>query len=199
VNGCIQESADVDPRARIGSGSQIWHLAQVRENAQLGAGCVVGRGAYVGPGVNIGDRCKIQNYALVYDPAVLADGVFIGPAAVLTNDQYPRATQPDGAARSAEDWQLVGVSVAEGASIGARAVCVAPLIIGKWAMIAAGSVVVRDVPDFGLVAGTPARRIGWVGKAGRRLCAENGNRWRCPVSGSLYEQVGMDTLVEVCE
>ena len=92
----IEPTADVDERAKIGAGTTVWHLAQVRENACLGRGCIVGRGAYVGPGVLIGDNVKLQNYALVYEPAVLEDGVFIGPAAVLTNDMYPRATDLTG-------------------------------------------------------------------------------------------------------
>jgi UDP-2-acetamido-3-amino-2,3-dideoxy-glucuronate N-acetyltransferase len=149
----ILPSADVDQDVSIGDGSSIWHLAQVRSGARLGVECIVGRGAYIGPGVVLGDRCKIQNYALVYEPAKLGNGVFIGPAVVLTNDHYPRAVNPDGSLKSGNDWDLVGVTILEGASIGARAVCVAPITIGRWAMVAAGSTVTRDVPDFALVAG----------------------------------------------
>ncbi len=123
----IVASADVDDRAVIGEGSSIWHLAQVREGAQLGRNCVIGRGAYVGSGVMIGDNCKVQNYALVYEPARLGDGVFIGPAVVLTNDTYPRAVAPDGSQKSAADWDAVGVEIGDGASVGARSVCVAPV------------------------------------------------------------------------
>jgi acetyltransferase-like isoleucine patch superfamily enzyme len=182
----IEGSADVSPNAEIGSGSQVWHLAQVREGARLGVECVIGRGAYIGTGVRLGDRCKVQNYALVYDPASLADGVFVGPAAVLTNDQYPRAMNPDGTAKSADDWTAVGVTVDTGASIGARAVCVAPVRIGAWSMVAAGAVVTRDVPPHALVAGVPARQIGWVGSAGARL-QEGEGRLHCPVTGQVYE------------
>ena len=181
----IVASADVAGSAEIGSGSSIWHLAQVREDARLGINCIVGRGAYVGTGVVMGDNCKVQNYALVYEPAVLADGVFIGPAVVLTNDTYPRAINPDGSQKSAHDWEPVGVTIRTGAAIGARAVCVAPVTIGAWATIAAGSVVVKDVPDFALVAGVPARRIGWVGKAGVPLVATDG-AWVCPATGARY-------------
>lgn len=184
----IQDTAQVDPSAEVGDGSSIWELAQVREGAVLGEQCVVGRGAYVGSGVRIGDRCKLQNHALVYEPATLADGVFIGPAAVLTNDQYPRAIAPDGSLKSASDWQSVGVDVAEGASVGARAVCVAPVRIGAWAMVAAGAVVTTDVPDFGLVVGVPARRIGWVGRAGVRLVDAGEGAWTCPVTGEEYAE-----------
>jgi acetyltransferase-like isoleucine patch superfamily enzyme len=155
----VHPSADVDERAQLGEGTSVWHLAQVREGAVLGRSCIVGRGAYVGPGVSMGDHCKLQNYALVYEPAVLESGVFVGPAAVFTNDHYPRAVSPDGSLKSASDWEPVGVTCREGSSIGARAVCVAPVTIGRWAMVAAGSVVVRDVPDFALVAGVPARFV----------------------------------------
>lgn len=194
----VAASADVSDAASIGEGSQIWHLAQVREQAVLGEQCIVGRGAYIGTGVRLGDRCKVQNYALVYEPAVLGDGVFVGPAAVLTNDAYPRAVTPDGGLKSASDWHAVGVTVADGASIGARAVCVAPVTIGRWAMVAAGAVVTRDVPDFALVAGVPARRIGWVGRAGHRLVRGDGEaRWVCPATGERYDEVSGTTLTEV--
>jgi acetyltransferase-like isoleucine patch superfamily enzyme len=179
-------SADVDERAEIGDGSSIWHLAQVREGAVLGRNCIVGRGAYVGPGVRMGDNCKLQNYALVYEPAVLEDGVFVGPAVAFTNDHYPRAVAPDGSLKRGDDWDAFGVTVRQGASIGARSVCVAPVTIGRWALVAAGSVVVKDVPDFALVAGVPARRLRWVGKAGVPLEPDGDGSWRCPQTGERY-------------
>lgn len=183
----VQATADVDERAELGAGTTIWHLAQVREHARLGRGCIVGRGAYVGPGVIIGDRVKLQNYALVYEPARLADEVFIGPGAVLTNDVYPRSTGPSGMLKRPADWQAEGVVVREGASLGARAVVVAGCVIGRWALVAAGAVVTRDVPDFALVAGVPAGQVGWVGRAGVRL-AGGGGRWTCPRTGEVYEE-----------
>lgn len=181
----IAPSADVSERAILGEGTKIWHLAQVREDARLGVNCIVGRGAYVGTGVEIGDNTKIQNYALVYEPAKLGNGVFIGPAVVLTNDTYPRSVSPDGALKSAHDWTPVGVTIEDGASIGARAVCIAPLTIGRWATVAAGAVVTKDVPAFALMAGVPARRLGWVGKAGVPLTPD-GEFWVCPETGAKY-------------
>jgi len=185
----IAASADVDARAVIGAGTTVWHLAQVREGAVVGAECIIGRGAYIGPGVVVGDRCKIQNHALVYVPAVLEDGAFVGPAVVFTNDYYPRAVNPDGSLKSADDWHAQGVTVRTGASIGARAVCVAPVTVGRWALVAAGSVVVRDVPDFALVAGVPARRVRWVGRSGQPLGEpdDEGIR-RCPSTGERYAE-----------
>ena len=182
----IVDSADVDDSAVIGRLSQIWHFAQIREGARLGRSCVVGRGAYIGPDVQIGDHVKIQDYALVYQPAELERGVFVGPAAVLTNDLHPRAIDPDGQPRS--DWSPVGVIVREGASIGARAVCVAPLTIGRWAMIGAGAVVAADVPDFALVVGVPARRVGWVGRAGVPLIPDGDGLWRCEQTNERYRE-----------
>jgi acetyltransferase-like isoleucine patch superfamily enzyme len=191
----IVPSADVDERAVIGEGSSVWHLAQVRENAVLGENVVVGRGAYVGSGVHVGANSKIQNYALVYEPAILEDGVFIGPAVVLTNDHYPRSINPDGSQKSGHDWEPVGVTVRQGASIGARSVCVAPVTVGRWALVAAGSVVVKDVPDFALVAGVPARRVRWVGKSGVPLEPSGDGQWVCPRTGDRYVE-NDDTLTE---
>lgn len=195
VTAVVDPSADVSPDAQLGEGTRVWHLAQIREGAHLGRDCIVGRGAYVGAGVQMGDNCKIQNYALVYEPAALGDGVFVGPAVVLTNDQYPRAITPDGALKSASEWDPVGVTIAQGAAIGARAVCVAPVTIGRWALVAAGSVVTRDVPDFAIVAGVPARQVGWVGPAGRPLTDLGDGRWRCPETGSEFHESG-DALIE---
>lgn len=186
----IEPSADVAPSAIVAPSARVWHLAQVREDAHIGEETIVGRGAYIGEGVRVGARCKIQNYALVYEPAHLEDGVFVGPAAVLTNDTFPRAVNPDGTSKSAHDWEPVGVTLKRGSSVGARAVCVAPVTIGEWATVAAGSVVTRDVPAYALVAGVPARRIKWVGRSGFPLEETGPNTFRDPHTGDEFEQVG---------
>ncbi len=182
----IHRLAEVEQGASIGTGTSIWQLAHIREGAQLGQNCVVGRGAYVGPGVKIGSNVKIQNYALIFEPAVIEDGVFIGPAVVLTNDLKPRAIKPDGNLKSPSDWAIAGVHISTGASVGANAVCVAPVRIGKWAMIGSGSVVVRDVPDYALMVGNPARQVSWVGKSGERLIRVDETNFTCPKTGEKY-------------
>jgi UDP-2-acetamido-3-amino-2,3-dideoxy-glucuronate N-acetyltransferase len=182
--------ADVDPRARLGQGTYVWHFAQIREGAEVGAGCIIGRGAYIGAGVRLGKCCKVQNYALIYEPARIEDGVFVGPAAVLSNDRYPRAITPDGSIKTAMDWEQAGVTVRYGASIGAGAICVAPVTVGRWAVVAAGSVVVTGVPDFALVAGVPARFVRWVGRTGVGLTAADDGRFQCPRTGAWYVQTG---------
>lgn len=184
----IEPDAFVSATATIGRGTRVWGLAQVREHARVGEDCIIGRGSYVGAGVEVGNNCKIQNDALIYEPARLGDGVFVGPAVVMTNDLFPRAVNPDGSPKTGSDWLPVGVVAEDGASIGARAVCVAPLRIGAWAMIAAGSVVTKDVAPYSLVRGVPARHVGWVGRAGMPLRAE-GEFLVCPLTDDIYEQV----------
>jgi len=197
----LAASASVSPQATFPESVRIWDLAQVREGASLGERVIVGRGAYIGSGVLIGAETKIQNYALVYEPAEVGIGVFIGPGVILTNDKSPRAVTPEMRQKDSTDWNPVGVKVHDGASIGAGAVCVAPVTIGRWAMVAAGSVVVTDVADYALVAGNPSRRIGWVGKAGVRLSqvAARAGRWVCPESGEEFIGDGAGGIAPVSD
>ncbi len=183
----IDVDALVSLSAKVGNGSRVWGLTQIRENAVVGAHCIVGRGVYIGPGVQIGSNCKIQNHALIYEPAIIGDGVFIGPAVVLTNDRFPRAVSTEGTLKSSADWTAEGVVVEDGVSIGASSVCVGPVRIGSSALVGAGSVVTRDVVPYALMVGAPARQVGWVGRAGRAL-VRKGSFFECPLTGEKYTE-----------
>jgi acetyltransferase-like isoleucine patch superfamily enzyme len=152
----IHASAEVHPTTIIPNSTTVWQFTHVRENVTIGENCVIGRNVYIGPGVVIGNNCKIQNNALIYEPAVIEDGVFIGPAVVLTNDKNPRAVNEDGSLKSSADWDMVGVTVRKGAAIGANSTCIAPVEIGEWSLVGAGSVVTKDVDAYATVAGNPA-------------------------------------------
>ena len=165
----IHPTAQVSPEASIGEGTFIWNQAQIREDARVGKGCVIGKGVYVDLGVQIGDYVKIQNYVSVYHGVTLENGVFVGPHACFTNDKRPRAINSDGSPKGADDWEVVETLVREGASISANSTVVCGVTIGRWAMIGAGSVVTRDVPDYGLVWGNPARLKGFVCPCGKRM------------------------------
>ena len=189
----VHPTAEVSEQASIGEGASIWHQAQVRERASIGEGCIIGKGAYIGADVTVGRNCKVQNYSCVYEGNTLEDGVFVGPEVVFTNDRYPRAINPDGTLKGASDWELQGSTVKYGAAVGSRSVILPGLTIGRWALIAAGSVVTKDVPDHAIVAGNPARQRGWVCVCARPLsddlgCPECGRRYR-PVEAGL-EEVG---------
>jgi UDP-2-acetamido-3-amino-2,3-dideoxy-glucuronate N-acetyltransferase len=174
-------NADVDARARIGSGTCVWQLTQIREGAENRTGCVISRGVYMGTGVQIGDHCKVQNYALVYGPANLHDGFSAESAAVFTNDRMPTAVSSDELIKKANAWHAVGVTDQYGASIGA-----VTITIGKWAFVAAGAVAVKDVPDFALVVGVPSRFIRGPDGPAPALVPTSARRVHCPETGALY-------------
>lgn len=182
----LHQTAEISDQAQVAKSAKIWSYAQIRENAVVGENTVIGRNVYLGSGVEVGDNCKIQNNSLIYEPAWIGNGVFIGPDVVLTNDHNPRAINSDFTIKSASDWEPVGVEILNGASIGAGSICVAPVQIGEWALVAAGSVVIDDVPAFALVAGVPAKQIGWVGKSGFKLDSIGENLFQCPKSKKIY-------------
>jgi UDP-2-acetamido-3-amino-2,3-dideoxy-glucuronate N-acetyltransferase len=192
----ISDTAIVEDYVTIGSNVKIWHYAHIRSNVNLGINVIIGSHVYIGPGVSIGDNSKIQNNSLVYEPARIDNGVFIGPGVIFTNDHNPRAINSDKSQKNPSDWDKSGVVVCEGASIGAGAICVGPVEIGKWSLIGAGAVVVKDVPDYALVMGVPARQIGWVGKNGKRLIEQSSKVFRCPVSKKLYHLEGTNLVEE---
>ncbi len=155
----IHPTAEIHESVLIPSNTRVWGYTQIRENVSIGESCIIGRNVYIGPGVVIGNNCKIQNNALIYEPAVIEDGVFIGPAAILTNDKNPKAVNADGSLKSASDWKAQAVKIRKGASIGAGAICVAPVEIGPNSMVGAGSVVSKEVSPGETVAGIPASPI----------------------------------------
>jgi acetyltransferase-like isoleucine patch superfamily enzyme len=171
----VHATADLEPEVTVGSRTNIWHRAQLRTRSRVGSDCIVGRDVFIDEGVAIGDRVKIQNGALVYHGVTVGDGVFIGPGAILTNDRYPRAVTSAGELRRAADWVVSPIDLAEGCSIGAGAVVVAGVSVGRFATVGAGAIVTRDVPNHALVVGNPARRIGWVCACGERLVDSEGD------------------------
>ena len=173
----IHHTAEVSPDASIGSGTAVWHWAQVREGAKVGRNCRIGKDVYIDVGVVLGNECKVQNFATLYRGVVIGERVFVGPHACFTNDLYPRAVSPG--------WKVVPTSVEDGASIGANATILCGITIGRNAMVAAGAVVTKDVPPHGLVAGVPARLIGWVCECGRPL----DRNMRCTHDGKQFPEL----------
>lgn len=182
----IHESAYVDDGVTIGAGSKIWHFVHVLGQTAIGKDCVLGQNVMVGPRVSMGDGCKVQNNVALYDGVVLEDGVFCGPSCVFTNVNNPRAFLN----RKSEFRKTL---VKTGASIGANATIVCGHTLGAYCFIAAGAVVAKDVPDFALMAGVPARRIGWMSHNGAKL----GPDLTCPETGRRYRETGPDTLEEI--
>lgn len=182
----IHPTADVAASASIGPGTSIWNQAQVREDARIGADCVIGKNAYVDVGVVIGDRVKIQNNVSLYHGVTIEAGVFIGPHVCFTNDKVPRAVNRDGSLKTDDDWEVSPTLVQSGAALGANSTILPGVTIGRWAMVGSGSVVTRDVADFELVVGNPARRVGSACPCGAPLRdAEDGSAHEgaCPRCG----------------
>jgi len=186
----IHPTADVSDKATIGAGTRIWNQAQVREGAVLGERCIVGKGAYVDKDVRIGDNCKLQNGVFVFHGFNLESGVFLGPGVMLLNDKHPRAINPDGSPKSEADWTVSEASIGYGAAVGGGAVLLPGVNVGRMALVGAGSVVTRDVPERAIVAGNPARVRGFACDCGHSLARqENGppNGYACAECGRTYE------------
>lgn len=185
-NVVIHSTAEVSPKAQIGSGTRIWHLVQIREGAVIGENCIIGKDVYVDFDVKIGNNVKIQNGALVYHGATLEDGVFLGPQVCLTNDRMPRAITEDGHLKGNDDWVVGSILIKYGASIGAGSLILPNVIIGRFALVGAGAVVTRNVADHALVVGNPARLVGYVCHCGRKL-EKQGRAWYCKVDDWTFE------------
>lgn len=165
----IHPTAEVSDKIEIGDGSSIWHHAQVREGVKIGTNCIIGKGVYVDADVPIGNNVKIQNYVSVYHGVKIEDGVFVGPHVCFTNDMRPRAINPDGSLKAADDWVLSETLIKKGAALGANSTIRCGITISEWAMIGSGSVVTKDVPAHGLVFGNPAQLHGFVCACGEKL------------------------------
>ncbi len=172
----------------------IWNHSQVREDARIGKECILGKDVYIDFSVQIGDRVKIQNGVYVYHGVTIESGVFLGPRVIFTNDKRPRAINPDGSLKGNEDWVVGKTLVCYGASIGAGAVILPDVTIGRFALVAAGAVVTRDVPDHGLVVGNPARLVGYVCTCATKLVEIGEGVYRCPACGEAYR---LETVSEV--
>ena len=181
----IHESAYVDASVEIGLGTSIWHFSHILGDVTIGRGCSIGQNVMIGPRVSVGADCKIQNNVSLYEGVVLEDDVFCGPSCVFTNVVNPRA-------HVSRKSEFKPTRVRRGATIGANATIVCGHELGSYCFIAAGAVITSDVPDFALMAGVPARRIGWMSKAGERL----GRDLVCPRDGSRYRETGDGRLEE---
>jgi acetyltransferase-like isoleucine patch superfamily enzyme/2-polyprenyl-3-methyl-5-hydroxy-6-metoxy-1,4-benzoquinol methylase len=179
----IHPTAEVSTAASVGTGTRIWNEVQVREGARIGDDCVLAKGVYIDIGVVVGNRVKLENRVSIFQGAILADGVFIGPHTCLLNDKLPRAITPEGALKRRADWQAQGVNVGTGASIGGGCTVLPGVRIGRFAMVGAGAIVTKDVPDFGLVVGNPARIVGYVCQCGARLSTSG----ECPTCGRQHD------------
>ncbi len=193
----IHPSAEVSHSAEIGPNTNIWAHTQVCDDARVGADCIVGRAVYIDRGVIVGNKVKIQTGAQLYHGATIEDGVFIGPLVCLANDMYPRSITIDGALKRDADWELGRTHVQYSASLGAGAIILPGMSIGKFAMVAAGSLVASDVPDYGLVMGVPAQLVGYVCRCGHSLHLVKEwvpSRWVCPSCRATYPELPQKAL-----
>lgn len=184
----VHPSAYVDSPCEIGAGSKIWHFSHVMPNAKIGKGCILGQNVHIASQVTIGDNVKIQNNVSLYTGAYIEDDVFLGPSCVFTNIVNPRS-------EIVRRHLYEGTRICKGATVGANATIVCGSTVGRYAFVAAGAVVTRDVPDYALVIGVPARRVGWMSRHGYRLPAPDGDGVMvCPFSGLRYREAAAGLL-----
>lgn len=181
----IHPTAEVASGAVIGQGTKVWHQAQVREGARIGRGCIVGKGSYVDKDVTIGDYCKLQNGVFVFHGFDVEDGVFLGPGVMLLNDKNPRAINVDGTPKADSDWEVSKGLICFGAAIGGGAVVLPGINVGRMALVGAGAVVTRSVPERAIVVGNPARLRGFACDCGRVL-DRRGSTYVCGHDGREY-------------
>lgn len=160
----IDQTVQISKKTKIGKNVKIWALSQIRENVQIGDNCIIGRNVYIDHEVKIGNNVKIQNNALIYYGSTIEDGVFIGPGVCLTNDKYPRAITQQEKLKKASDWQAGKIRLKKGASIGAMATILPDVTIGSYAVVGAGAVVTKSIPDNSLAVGNPAKILTYVCK-----------------------------------
>jgi len=165
----IHKTAVIEGDVKIGQGTKVWHFAQVRQGSKIGKNCIIGKSVFIDFETEIGDNVKIQNHAIIYHKAILEDGVFIGPNVCFTNDKTPRAINPDGSLKGAEDWQVSTIKIDRGASIGGHSVILPGVEIGEFALIGAGAVVTKNIPAFALAFGNPAKIGGFVCRCGKKI------------------------------
>ena len=175
----IHSTAVVEEGAELAADVKVWAFTQVRSGASVGEGSTIGSHSYLDADVVVGERCKIQTGVRLFRGTTVGDGVFIGPGAIVTNDLRPRAVNRDGSFKGPDEWTITHTEVMEGASLGAGCIIVAGSDIGRFALVGAGATVTRPVADHAIVAGTPARRIGWACYCAHTLESVNGT-WRCP-------------------
>lgn len=165
----IHKTAEVSSHAKLGSKITIWSFSQIREGAEIGDNCTIGRNVYIDHDVKISSNTKIQNNALIYYQSVIEKGVFIGPAACLINDKYPKSTNTKGKLKTTKDWQPGKIVISEGASIGAGAIILPDTVIGKFSLVGAGSVVTHSTPPYSKILGNPAKLVGYICKIGHSM------------------------------